>query len=603
MRRTLLLSSMLALAVAGAGRGLAQTATNTNTNRTIRAVPGTIRRVEPAPRTAIERARLPRQEALEAGPRVSDRFRPPPAAAVKAASPQAIMRAAAVKAVEPRLSAAPLGVASRPELTRQLRVYEAAEADARQAGDGPAAGVAALNYARTLQTALRVQAEPEEKRPLLVEKYLQAIAQAPPREQALARNSLATVYLEEKQYGQAVQVLQEMDWSNVAPEGEYICHYNLGRAQELNGDSAAALAQYQQVIEQRPTYQPAVQGAFRLLRQSRDAAATAALAEKLIEQGESAQAMDPLRQALRELGNAPGAEALLTALVNGYTAQRARLELLESKETGFLKQLEDMDKLRKPVRELEEAFAADWEPSFSRSDMSRQFSAWSGSAPQKEALSRFLQMLGDAYSQSPAEARRRPQQGLACYAAAWALDQANTDAALYAAALLQAHPEELDPNQTRLMTLVNQLFQVKGSAYSIPVKTRQDWLNLMRLHLVLGSIFEKSGRWGSEHDPESALFQLLRASWIEDELRSTDPSLMPSPDLYSRLGRAFREAGRKEEALGQYLRAAEGFVYFHQAPQTRTALADAAALPIEWNDEQRARAEKVRASLRELGAL
>jgi hypothetical protein len=180
------------------------------------------------------------------------------------------------------------------------------------------------------------------------------------------------------------------------------------------------------------------------------------------------------------------------------------------------------------------------------------------------------------------------------------LDNANTDAALGTVFLLHEYRTRLDPRGDGLNQLIGKLFLAKGNAYAIPIKTRQDWLNLMRLHIVLASVYETTGVWGSENQAESALFQLAHAVDVQDLLQRDDPAFVPSPTLYARLARAYREAGQKQQAWAQYLKAAEGFVYFRQSKETSGILQHAAALKLVLDGAQIARLDSVKKSLDKL---
>jgi hypothetical protein len=173
--------------------------------------------------------------------------------------------------------------------------------------------------------------------------------------------------------------------------------------------------------------------------------------------------------------------------------------------------------------------------------------------------------------------------------AAWIFDPANTEAALYAASLMLEKRSTLDPQGSGITELTHRLFQQKGAGYAVPVKTHRDWLNLLPLHLILATVYEKLGKWGSENDAECAIFQLYRAVQIEDLLRREDPEFVASPATSQRLARAYRSASRPEDAWQQFLKAAEGFVFYQQVAEAKKSLAEARALPLAADTARTAR--------------
>jgi tetratricopeptide (TPR) repeat protein len=560
-------------------------------------------------RAIIDQRPAPPQDQLREARTLTDRFIPPAKTAVpwnpqsaeaSIRSPGNILVPVTPKAAEAsRVLLVAQQLHAKGDLTNALNSFDNAESIARRLGDQETAGVAALNYARALQTAPGFDAAQAGQRLRVVKKYQIAVADAPPAQRALARNNLSALLLQEGKYGDAVKVLRDMDWRSADPKQEYLCRFNLGRAEELNGNTAAALEQYRLALKLQPAYNPAIDGAFRILQRSTNVEQTAVLGEELIAQGETLAASRNLHACVQRFSRAEKVPLLLTALVRCYTAQRFTPPQFESAERDFLhKVAEAAPNLQQLVEGIERAFSADFKPVFSLSFTREVFRAWNETAPQKDALSRLLQNVGNYYSSPNGEnVSTPPPRALACYTAAWMLDNANTDAALRAVFLLHEYRTSLDPRGEGLNELVRQLFLAKGNAYAIPIKTRQDWLNLMRLHIVLASAYERTGVWGPQDRVDSALFQLTRAVEIEDLLQRDDPAFVPSPALYARLARAYREVGQKQQAWTQYVRAAEGFAYFREPAQISGILADAAALQLALDSRQMARLESVKQNL------
>ena len=543
------------------------------------------------PKTSVRRPAV-QLEKKPADPRdlkelrgTNDRFVPPlqskipPVQMEQAAFPKALDLPPSSLAKSSQAVARARAFQTRGDFTNAFKSYEAAKTEALASRDREGAGFAALNTARTLQAGLAVQAVDPSLRPLMVSNYELAISNAAPPQQALARNNLATLYLKDRKPREAAQLLRQVDWSSVDPNEEHFCRYNLGKAEELIGNGGAAFEQYRLAISKQPRYEPAVRSAFRLLMASSNVTAIATLAEDLAERKEAASAARHLRTALGRFAHAPNAERLISALAYCHVQMRTTPPDYQPTDQTFLDTIAARaPRLAPMITQLHRAFAADVSPT----DYRQAFAAWTGAST---TLSKVLLGVGNFHSRPEAESPGPEpyRKALNCYMAAWMFDLSNTEAALYAASLMLEKRALLDPQGSGITELTHRLFQQKGAGYAVPVKTHRDWLNLLPLHLVLATVYEKMGRWGSENDAECAIFQLYRAVQIEDLLRRGDPEFVASPATSQRLARAYRSANRPEDAWQQYLKAAEGFVFYQQAGEAKKSLAEARALPLAAN--------------------
>ncbi len=163
------------------------------------------------------------------------------------------------------------------------------------------------------------------------------------------------------------------------------------------------------------------------------------------------------------------------------------------------------------------------------------------------------------------------QDALSRYSAAWALSL-DSDAALYAASVLHDQRQLIDSNQGLFDQLLNGIIEVKGMDYG-----KLDWPNILRMHALLGTIFEQEKHWGSENELRSAIFQWRHAINAENQIRQTNPQYPRSPELYKKLANAYREKG-DPQAMDFYLSAAEAFAQAENTKQARSALEAAASL-------------------------
>jgi hypothetical protein len=154
--------------------------------------------------------------------------------------------------------------------------------------------------------------------------------------------------------------------------------------------------------------------------------------------------------------------------------------------------------------------------------------------------------------------------------------------------------------------LIDGVFVSKGAAYAAG-----DWQNILRMHLLLATIYEEQGVWGSEGDPRSAIFQLSHALRAEQHLRELDPSHTPSPGLHRRLGDAYAALGRQaaergdaglaakraDRAVGHYLQAADSLSERDRLDDARRQLDTVAGLGLPTSAASRERLADARRRL------
>ncbi|HKA37373.1 MAG TPA: hypothetical protein VKH43_11185, partial [Thermoanaerobaculia bacterium] len=141
-------------------------------------------------------------------------------------------------------------------------------------GDGPPPGSSAPDSSATFREAR--------------EAYAQVIQIGTPQQRVQAQNNTAVLALREGKPQEAVAVLKDVDVNALEPEQRYLYNYNYGRALELAGNTSEAYGRYARVLEAEPGYDPAIQGAFRVLTASRPPRflEAAKLAQALLARGE-----------------------------------------------------------------------------------------------------------------------------------------------------------------------------------------------------------------------------------------------------------------------------------------------------------------------------
>ena len=430
------------------------------------------------------------------------------------------------------------------DFTSAEQAYEGAREASASAGAEGRAQVS-LMHAQGIERWVAADASQAARLSAAETLYRQVIANGTPVQQRLARNNLGTLLLRRKQPAEALQVLQGIDLA-AEPDKRFAYEYNLGRAFEQTAHPDDAFKHYLASIGAQPTFAPAREAAIGLLKAQTPVGAKAkALCDALVANGQPAPAADVARALLPKATGADG-PVLLDLLLRAYVSMSIDLASFQNREIPFLSSLA-VDRIRQQSRDVVRAMADDKLPVVPDPHVGRQlFQGW---AYQEEtrAFAAFVKYAGDLYSPTSAE------QALARYVAAWHFDHSNGESAVYAAMTVRDHPE-VDRDHRVLDLLIQNIFEDK-MAYI----RGEDWPNSLRMHLVLGNIFEQLGKWGPETDSHTAAFQFRAAIQDEERIRTKDKNFSQSPGLYSKLGQAYMRLDKPALAKEQFTRAATAF--------------------------------------------
>ncbi len=427
--------------------------------------------------------------------------------------------------------------------------FEQAKGIAHVSSDAKAEAESSLNLARAIDLSRGKDGLDETRLHRLESAYRDAVQLGDVSQRAAAHNGWATTLLREGDAADAVQQLNAIDLPQVEPARRAVYRYNLAMANERLGNWEQAYNSYIAAIADKPEYQSASEAAFRLLHSRPEPHINEAvkLSETLLSKGQTASAERYTKQYLDLWAKAPGSQRLLAALLEYYAVAPLTLETLQTQEWSYLQHL--------------------------------------------AAMAGLLKRTGDLFREAG-----KFREALARYSAAWAL-AGDSEAALYAASLLHEQRQLIDSNGQLFDHLVQGIFEVKGIQYS-----KQDWPNILRLHTILGTIFEQEKKWGSESDSHSAIFQWRHAIDAEEQVRRADPTFPRSPMLYLKLANAYRETGHSSVALDLYLSAADAFVAASNPQQAKVAIKQVQSLNMKIAPSARERIQKLDYAIQELSS-
>ena len=423
--------------------------------------------------------------------------------------------------------------------------------------------------------------------------YSRAIEVGDASQQASARNGLATLLLHKGDPAGALAQLQAINLQQVDASHRAVYRYNLGVANEKAGKWTEAYSSYIAAIADKPDYESSAEATFRLLRSAPTPHVAEAVKfnEALLSAGQISFAGTYTRQLLEIWAGSPDSQQLLAALLRYYAVSPLTLEDLRERELPYLNRVVSAaPHLGKAVGNLQLACFGRFAPVFEPYQARDVFGAWGDQEWQREAMAGMLKRAGDLLKEKGSF-----QDALARYSAAWALGL-DSDAALYAASLLHDQRPLIDANQELFDQLLRGIIEVKGMDYR-----RVDWPNILRMHTLLGSIFEQEKKWGSETELRSAIFQWRHAIDAESQIRKTNPNYPRSPMLYVKLANAYREKG-DPQAVDFYLSAAEVFAASENAKQARSALEAASSLAGSKSASVQQRMQRIDAAITAIGS-
>jgi hyperosmotically inducible protein len=217
-------------------------------------------------------------------------------------------------------------------------------------------------------------------------------------------------------------------------------------------------------------------------------------------------------------------------------------------------------------------------------DVERHFSLWT-EPEQRRNLSRLLRQTGDAMVD------REPKRAAERYIAAWKLDRNNVDALTSLANLLAEWDDEKVP------MLLGQLVDNAWDAKLGAIASGDDAAEL-RLHMVLGAIFDRQGKFEPSTDPRTSSFQYAAALAAYERLR-LKPDAPVYPGVYSNAALSFKRLGKTAEAWHAYVSAADANLHTGDVESAARMLERCDELGYEPGDVDQERMRALRTAIDE----
>jgi tetratricopeptide (TPR) repeat protein len=420
--------------------------------------------------------------------------------------------------------------------------------------------------------------------------YQRAVVEARGLLSFKAHNDYAVFLLDRGRPAEAVDIFKSGEPSFDGVPADTVARYlaNYGLAHARSGHPEDALKVYRSALEKDPSFTvpaAAIDSVISGFEPARAAAEEVTLIDQLLRSGRTALArtyIDKMIATEAWHGETAAMERLVRLIVDWFIATEATPEAIAAE---WLPKLEHLaadfdDAAREKVEQLVRVYKGNDLPAAFDGDVSSRFTRWRAPEERRRLAALLLQAGHAAAEQNePARAAQR-------YIAAWELDRENLGALTYLTDLLSTWNGEA--SGTLFDQLISMLFEQKGAAIG-----SGDVAGQLRLHMLLGSIFESREMWGPRWDPRSAAFQYARALGAYERLQAKEDAPL-YPGIHAKLALALEKIGDKAGAWSQYVSAADVNVRGGDVESAEEMLRLCAALGYEPAADEMARAVAVR---------
>ncbi len=420
----------------------------------------------------------------------------------------------------------------------------------------------ALDYGRSVERLAAVSGD-DAKLKEAEQVYVEALRASPADQAWLARYRLGQVRLKQDDPDGAVAEYQRIDVTKVDETERFKVSFGYAQALERSAETKAsgsdrnnlkldAYRQYRAAFDAQPDFTQAAENAMGVLAELDRPNDVAEFIDFALSKNRKSIAEKELPSALSRWRDDPQGKRVLASLVRYYAAASTTPGQYLSGEgdftmgRAFLREtVPPGSRLAQAADQITRAFTPDWRPWADSSEVRRIFSEWSCEDWSRSSMSQLLQSIGEHYGRVA-----DPTRSAAAYSAAWGLDRLNIAAAVATAGVLLRYSSDIDPRGRLLDRLVEAAFVEKGEFYATG-----DWPNILKMHVLLGTIFESLERWDGG-GADNALFQWTNAAIAAQRLSAPQP-LSSVAGVFGGLAHTQMELGDRSAAIKNYLIAGE----------------------------------------------
>lgn len=388
--------------------------------------------------------------------------------------------------------------------------------------------------------------------------YRRAIAEATEKAAFKAHNDYGVFLLDRGNAEGSIAVFaageKNLGWVPASVASRYLsnsglAHFRAGRYEE-------ALQIYRRAVTSDPTFNVPVVAAYACIERlapERAAGEAVRLVELLMTHDRLGLARTFIEKVMAHEpwhAQSPAMDQLLQVLVVWFIRTEAtpadvaeewlaRIEHLAQELQGEAKEKAD---------QLLLVYRGNGQPVSFETAVQQRFSQWK-SENERRTLALLVRQAGDA------TAAADPKRAAEHYIAAWKLDPGNVEPMAYLADLLASWK---DPEAEKLLdAMIAALFgDPEAEMAAVRIETADPAAEL-RLHMILGTIFEARGQWGPRSDVRSAVYHYAAARDAYERLRKNRSDAPAYPRIRSSLAMALEQTGDERGAWSEYVAAAE----------------------------------------------
>src|SRR5215475_10937078 len=328
--------------------------------------------------------------------------------------------------------------------------------------------------------------------------YADTLTNLPDQSRPSAYNNYGTVLLRQ---GNPDAALKAFDAGTAAAQrvddrkGLSRLQFNAAALLERSEKYDEALTRYERAFEADSTFTPPAEAGLRLAATQSTSPSSVGVTAQLLDRVVSAGNLDLADAAIRkafaqaEWRSQPAFVGIVNAWIAYLVAAQVAPSTFARTWQPLVKDLAGPgeDAVGGRIHLVLSAFAGELPVTFDSDEARVRLTPWLWREDPSSAqlISAVLKSVGDGFTMA-----NNPQPAFAAYIDAFALDTGNVSAALFAANLLLEESAAVDPERQLLERFISQLFESKQTAY-----LTGDWINVLRLHTILGTIYSRQEQW------------------------------------------------------------------------------------------------------------
>lgn len=498
-----------------------------------------------------------------------------------------------------------------------VRKFEAAADLAKEVNDPnfkrPQVQSAALLKLANMRFSEAIQGNDQQKLSATLRLYEGIPADAAPQQKAQATMNRAALYMKLQDPQKAANLLldqEQFDWSTIDSSQHFLLNYNVGRALDEDQKSERAFEYYEKSLKLNPRFNLAASKISDL------ALSDKSLSSESLDKSVALLISTKHPQEVTRLGwgliereekdrqrAIQGLSVLLIGWSKSFESSGAFLKTEGERLSNIGKSLIGPD-VERDLRKLAQGELSVDVEALQRGNH-RELAGINGVIAEsgrerdrlKTAVSQFTFAIADwmatqsAFATDPIVVSNLAQGALARSMVAFGLDPDNTDVprSLIWSLVRLEKLEQNSKNDVNMDLVVRELLNRKEVLKYKESKSPVDWQNLLKIHMLLGELFQSKKIWTAADEYRSATFHWEEARRDEQELNRLLPEERQQwhPALHENLAICYASSDRKPDAVSSWLVACGFYLRDDNREGASRCLRSVQTSEVKLSDKQR----------------